>query len=121
MKKNNGKIHLLSLGILAAGFVIANLVKPTPSGFGSTGELMALFALLILGCSFLLGGKLVPLITSSGFLVSFFAALIFQKDGVDPAGARTNNFWYLWVFIFLGCFIVSLFFESVYANKKLHN
>jgi len=119
MKKNHVKIHLLSLGILITGFVIANLVKPMPSGFGSTGKMMAIFALVILGCSFLMGGKLVPLITSSGFLVTFFLALIFQRDGVDPAGASTNNFWYIWVFTFIGAFVLSLFFEAVYANKHL--
>lgn len=119
MKKNNVKIHLISLIILAAGFVIANLVKPMPSGFGSTGEMMAIFGLVILCASFLMGGKMVPLITSSSFLVTFFLALIFQRDGVDPAGALTNNFWYIWAFTFLGCFVLSLFFEAVYANKHL--
>lgn len=119
MKKNNVKIHLISLIILAAGFVIANLVKPMPSGFGSTGEMMAIFGLVILCASFLMGGKMVPLITSSGFLVTFFLALIFQKDGVDPAGAPTNNFWYIWVFTFIGSFVLSLFLESAYANKRL--
>ena len=119
MKNNNVKIHLLSLVILTIGFIVANLVMPMQSGFGNRGKMIAIFTLVILCASFLMNGKVVPLITSSGFLVTFFLAFIFQKDSLDPAGARTNNFSYIWVFTFLGCFALSLFFEAAYANKKL--
>lgn len=118
MKKNHGKIHLLSLGILVAGFVLSILIKSDRTGIGGTGKMLALFALVIIGCSFLMGGKLIPLITSSGYFVSFLFAFFFQRDGL--AGPGTNNFGRLWIIGFFSIFVLSLYFESVYANKKLN-
>lgn len=117
--KNNLKINLVSLGILVAGFALSILIKSDRTGIGGTGKMLALFALVIIGCSFLMRGKLIPLITSSGYFVSFLFAFFFQRDGVDPAGAATNNFFRLWIITFFACFVLSLFFESVYANKRL--
>ncbi len=120
MKTNHGKIHLLSLGILLLSFLIVCWVLRDAGGYLRLGKFLALFALVILGCSFLMGGKLIPLITTSGYFVSFLAAYFLQRDGVDPAGAGTNNFGGLFVVIFLSCFVLSFFFESAYANKRLH-
>ena len=120
MKKNHGKIHLLSLGILVAGFVLSILIKSDRTGIGGTGKMMALFALVIIGCSFLMGGKLIPLITSSGYFVGFLFAFFFQQNGFDPGGGSTNNFDGLWIIGFFVLFALSFYFESVYANKKLH-
>ena len=120
MKKNHGKIHLLSLGILLLSFLIICRVLRDAGGYLNLGKFLALFALVILGCSFLMGGRLIPLITTCGYLVSFLIAHFFQRDGVDPGGGTTNNFGRLWIIAFFTCFVLSLYFESVYANKKLH-
>lgn len=119
MAKNHGKIHLLSLGILLLSFLIVCWVLRDAGGYLRLGKYLALFALVILGCSFLMGGRLIPLITASGYLVSFLIAYFFQRDGVDPAGARTNNFSGIFVVAFLLCFVLSFYFESVYAGKRL--
>ena len=120
MKKNHGKIHLLSLGILLLSYFIVCWVLRDAGGYLNLGRYLALFALVILGCSFLMGGRLVPLITTCGYLVSFLIAHFFQRDGFDPGGGRTNNFGSIFVVIFLCCFVLSFFFESTYANKRLH-
>ena len=120
MKKNHGKIHLLSLGILLLSYFIVCWVLRDAGGYLNLGRYLALFALVILGCSFLMGGRLVPLITSCGYLFSFLIAHFFQRDGFDPGGGRTNNFGGIFVVIFLCCFVLSFFFESTYANKRLH-
>ena len=119
MKKNYIRIHLLSLCILVVGFVLSILIKSDRSGIGGTGKMLALFALAIIGCSFLMRGKLIPLITSSGYFVSFLFAFFFQRDGLDPGGGATNNFWGLWIIVFFICFVLSLFFEFFYVNKHL--
>ena len=121
MKKNHGKIHLLSFGILLLSYFIVCRVLRDAGGYLNLGKYLALFALVILGCSFLMGGKLVPLITTCGYLVSFLFAHFFQRDGFDPGGGRTNNFGGIFVALFLVIFISSFYFESVYANKKMSN
>ena len=120
MKLSRGKIHLLSLGILVAGFVLSILIKSDRTGIGGTGKVLALFALLTIGCSLLMGGKLIPLITSSGYFVSFLFAFFFQRERINAEPCHTNNFIGLWIIGFFVLFVLSLYFESVYANKKLH-
>ena len=121
MKKNHGKIHLLSLGILLLSFLIVCRVLRDAGGYLNLGKYLALFALVILGCSFLMGGRLIPLITSCGYLVSFLLAHFFQRDGFDPGGGRINNFGGIFIVAFLIIFICSFYFESVCASKKLSN
>lgn len=120
MKKNHGKIHLLSFGILLLSYFIVCRVLRDAGGYLNLGKYLALFALVILGCSFLMGGKLIPLITTCGYWVSFLFAHFFQRDGFDPGGS-TNNFGGIFVALFLVIFISSFYFESVYANKKMSN
>lgn len=121
MKKNQGKLHLLSLGILLLSYGVIHWVLWDGGGILGTGKFLALFTLVIIVCSFLMGGRLTPIITSGGYFVSFLAAFFLQKDGVDPGGGRTNNMWSIWILTFVGFFVLSLFLESAYANKKLPN
>lgn len=116
MKKNHIKIHLVSLGILALGFAIAKLFQPIPPGFESACKILLVFALAVWVCSVFMGGKIIPFIISSGFLVTFLAAFLFQKDGFDPGGGSINNFWYLWIGLYFGCFVLSLILEAVYKK-----
>lgn len=120
MKLSRGKTHLLSLGILVAGFLLSILIKSDRTGIGGTGKMIALFALVIIGCSFLMGGKLTPLITSSGYFISFLFAFFFQRERINAEPCHNNNFGGLWIIGFFTLFVLALYFESVYANKKLH-
>ena len=114
-------IHLLSLAALILGFALSILIKADQSGIGGTGKMLALFSLIVCACSFLMNGKLIPLITSCGYFITFLFAFFFQRNGVDPGGGSTNNFGRLWIISFAIVFVLSLYFESVYANKKLHS
>ena len=120
MKHKRLFIHLLSIGILAAGLGLSILIQPEPGGYVRLAKGLAMVALVFILASLLFNGKLVPLLTSSGYFLSFLFAFFFQRDGVDPGGGPTNNFSRLWITIFFICFVLSLYFESVYANKKLH-
>ena len=118
---NHKKVHLLSLAALILGFILSILIRADQNGIGGTGKMLALFALIVCACSFLMGGKLIPLITSCGYFITFLFAFFFQRNGVDPGGGTTNNFGKLWIISFAIVFVLSLYLESVYANKKLHS
>ena len=119
MKHKRLFVHLLSIGILAAGLGLSVVIQPEPGGYVRYAMGLAMVALVFILASLLMNGKLVPLITSTGYFLTFLFAFFFQKDGVDPAGAGTNNFSRLWIIGFFTVFVLSLSFESVYANKKL--
>lgn len=119
VKRNRGKIHLLSMAILAAGLGLSILIQPEPGGYVRLAMGIAMVSLIFILCSLFLNGKLVPLITASGYFLTFLFAYFFQQDGL--AGPGSNNFGRLWIISFSIVFVVSLYFESVYANKKLYN
>ena len=117
MKHKRLFIHLLSIGILAAGLGLSVLIQPEPGGYVRKAIILAIVALVFILASFLLNGKLVPLITSAGYFLTFLFAFFFQQDNL--AGPGTNNFGRLWIIGFFTIFVLSLYFESVYAHKKL--
>ena len=117
MKHKRLFIHLLSIGILAAGLGLSVLIQPEPGGYVRLAIVLAIVALVFILASFLLNGKLVPLITSTGYFLTFLFAFFFQRDNL--AGPGTNNFGRLWIIGFFTIFVLSLYFESVYAHKKL--
>ena len=119
MKHKRLFIHLLSIGVLAAGLGLSILIQPEPGGYVRLAQGIALVALVFILASFLLNGKLVPLITSAEYFLTFLFAFFFQRDGL--AGPGTNNFGRLWIISFSIVFVFSLYLESVYANKKLHS
>ena len=118
MKHRRLLIHLLSLCILAAGLGLSILIQPEPGGYVRLAEAIAMVTFVFLLVSFLMNGKVVPLMTSAGYFLTFLFAFFFQRDGL--AGPGTNNFGRLWIIGFFSIFVLSLYFESVYANKKLH-
>lgn len=117
MKNQNLWIHLLSVCILAIGLGLSILIQPEPGGYVRMGKGLAGVALLFILVSFLLKGKVVPLMTSVGYSVSFLFAFFLQRDGLSGPG--TNNFGRLFIMAFFTIFVLSLYFESVYAHKRL--
>ena len=115
MKHKQLFIHLLSIGILAAGLGLAVLIQPQPGGYARLAVEIAGICLVFILASLLLNGKVVPLMISTGYFLTFLFAFFFQKDGFG-----TNNFGRLWIISISIVFVLSLYFESVYANKKLH-
>ena len=119
MKHKRLFIHLLSIGILAAGLCLSILIQPEPGGYVRLAKYLAMVALVFILASLLMNGKVVPLMTACGYFLSFLFAFFFQRDGVDPGGGSTNNFWGLWIIAFFTFFVLSLYFETVYAHKRL--
>ena len=117
MKHKRLLIHLLSIGVLAAGLGLSILIQPEPGGYVRLAQGIAIVALVFILVSFLLNGKLVPLITALGYFLTFLFAFFFQQDGL--AGPGSNNFGRHWIISFSAVFVLSLYLESVYANKKI--
>lgn len=119
MKHKRLMVHLLSIGILAAGLGLSILIQPEPSGYVRMAIGIAGVVFVFLLVSFLMNGKLVPLLTALGYFLTFLFAYFFQQEDLVYPGS--NNFGRLWIISFSIVFAISLYFESVYANKKLHN
>ena len=51
-------------------------------------------------------------------VIGFAAGAIFQTNGTDPGGGRTNNLWIIWTVAFIGIIIVSVVLELILKKKR---
>ena len=73
--------------------------------------------LAIIIISFGLKAKMTSITSSISYIIGFFFAYIFQKDGVDNGGGRTNNLWIIWTMIIIMAVIVSGIVEYILSRN----
>ena len=81
--------------------------------------ILAIICLAVIIVSFAAKAAITPISTSVSYIAGFFIAYIFQSDGTDPGGARTNNLWIIWTMAIIATIIVSSIFESVRSRKTV--
>lgn len=120
MKKNRKNLimQLISLCILCVGFVLCRYVFFDVHSMREIPLYLFICGLIVIGVSFLVKARLVSLITSLAYTISFMVGVIFQTDGFDPGGGRTNNLWIIWTVAFV-CFVAtSVVMEWIMGLRK---
>ena len=100
--------HLLSLALLCIGFVLCRYVCFDIHGMKEWPVILFVIGIIVMAISFILEGRITPVCTAFSYTVGFIAGVIFQSDGTDPGGGRTNNLWKIWTVVFL-CLILAGF------------
>lgn len=52
------------------------------------------------------------------YSIGFLSGMIFQTDGVDAGGGRTNNFWLIWIVVYICGIIFAIASEWIAVVKK---
>lgn len=60
---------------------------------------------------------LISIMAADGYVMGFLCGLLFQSDGVDAGGGRTNNMWLIWTVIMLG-FIIFAVLLTYFKRKN---
>ncbi len=115
--KKNVILHLVSLGILCAGFVMCRYIFFDVHGMKQWPLFLFLCAIAVIGVSFLAKAKQVPIFTALAYSIGFVVGVIFETDGVDPGGGKTNNLWIIWTVVFV-CFVISAVVNELIAARK---
>ena len=115
--KNKRLESLISLGVLAIGFVLIIYPLFKLHGMIQWPMTLAIICLAVIIVSIVLKAAITPLSTSASYIIGFFIAYIFQSDGTDPGGSRTNNLWIIWTVIIAVTAIVSSIYEFVRSRK----
>lgn len=74
------------------------------------------FAIIIIASCFYF--KKVMVSTVAGYIIGYICAIIFNKDGRDPGGGRTNNAWIIWLISFLVIVIIGITWEVIDKRVK---
>lgn len=114
-EKNKRIASLESLGILMIGFLVIRYSLFELHGTIQWPLVLAIVCLAVIIVSFFRKATITPLLTSASYIIGFFLAYIFQSNGTDPGGARTNNLWIIWTVII----IVTIIFSSIYEFVRL--
>lgn len=81
--------------------------------------ILFIVSLSILIISLFLKKHLLSIITILGYVGGFLIAFIFNSNGIDAGGGRTNNLWIIWTVTMLICIIIGIAIEVIIHQKKL--
>ena len=118
LNKKNVRNHLISLCILSLGFILTRYVFFGIHGMKQWPEILFIVGLIIWGISFVVKAKTVPICLALSHIIGFVAGVIFQTDGVDAGGARTNNLWIIWTLVYICGIGLSIVIEVVATARK---
>lgn len=62
--------------------------------------------------------KKVMISTVIGYSIGFIFSILFNKDGIDPGGGRTNNAWIIWTYTFLIIILIGVVWEIIDKLKR---
>lgn len=101
LSRKNILLHLVSAGILCAGFALCRYTFFDLHGMKQLPALLFAVGAVSLSISFFAKGKTAPVLIPLAYIVGFAAGVVFQTDGSDAGGARTNDLWIIWTAVFI--------------------
>lgn len=119
MARKNAALHLASLCVLCAGYLLCRYVFFAVHGMKQWPACLFLLGLVVLGISFFTKKKWTPLVTSFSYPIAFAIGALFQTDGTDPGGGRTNSLWAIWTVVFVCAIVLSATGETVKKNRDI--
>lgn len=117
--KNRMLYPVIMIIILAISYWLSRFVFFEMHGMKDWPNLMALVSIIIIIIAYLAGKRMISLMTVLGYMGGFILAMIFNRDGLDPGGGRTNNAWIIWVIVLFVCLLIGLISE-VFLKRKAH-
>ena len=115
--KKNLTLHVISLGILCAGYVLTRYVFFDLHGMKAWPLLLFVCGVVVIGISLIAKGKQVPIFTALSYISGFAAGAIFQTNGLDAGGGKTNNLWIIWTVVFV-CFTLGSILTDLFTARK---
>jgi len=75
-------------------------------------NMLAMVGLIIIVIASIIGKRRLSVATVAGYIGGFVIAMIFNTDGIELGGGRTNNAWIIWGCVLILSVIVGLFLEK---------
>lgn len=115
------KFVMASLGLLLCFGISYYLCRYTffdIHGMNQWPNCLALFGLIVLLISIFFKLWWLSITTTFGYIIGFALGVVFNTDGVDYGGARTNNLWKIWTVTYLLCIVIGII---VHVVMKINN
>ena len=96
---------LLCLGV---SYLLCRFVFFDIHGMKDWPDLLACVSLVVLLAAIALKLRWTSAAAAFGYIFGFVLGVVFNTDGLDPGGGRTNNFWIIWTLGMLFCIVAGL-------------
>lgn len=106
------------IGLLGISYWLCRYTFFEMHGMKDWPNLLAMLSVFILVAATIFGNRIISVATIIGYLGGFILAMIFNTDGVDPRGGRTNNAWIIWGAVFIFSILIGIILTLI--NKQIH-
>ena len=118
LQKKNIVMHLSALGVLLVEYLLVRYALIGLHGMQQWPVMLLGFGMIVIAISFFLKKRILPIIASLSYLLSFVIGVIFQTDGTDPGGGSTNNLWIIWTVSMIVLVVIGNVIERIYRKRK---
>lgn len=80
--------------------------------------IVLIYGLIALLIAAIFDGRKVMICTVAGYIGGFALGMLFNIDGVDSGGGRTNNAWQIWLISFIIIVLAGIIWELVSKRAK---
>lgn len=106
------------IGLLAISYWIFRYALFDIHGMKQWPNILAIVSLIIIIIAFINNRRTISMMTIVGYIGGFILAMLFNTDGIDQGGGRTNNGWIIWGIVFIVSILVGIILE--FTSKHSH-
>jgi len=117
-RKNKILLGVSMIGLLAISYWIFRYALFEIHGMKQWPNVLAIVSLIIIIIAFINNRRAISMMTIVGYIGGFVLAMLFNTDGIDQGGGRTNNGWIIWGIVFIVSILVGIILE--FTGKHSH-
>lgn len=105
------------IGLLGISYWLCRYTFFEMHGMKQWPNLLAILSIAILVIASIFGNRLITVATVIGYMGGFILAMIFNTDGIDLGGEKTNNAWIIWGTIFGFSILIGFILDLISKQK----
>jgi len=104
--------------LLGISYWLARYVLFSLHGMKQWPDWLAILSLLIILAATVFKSRVLSIATVAGYIGGFILAMIFNQDGLDAGGGRTNNAWIIWGAVWISSILLGVLAGSFARQRK---
>lgn len=105
------------IGLLGISYGLCRFSFFEMHGMKQWSNLLTILSITIMVIATIFGNRIVSVATIVGYIGGFILAMIFNIDGVDSGGGRTNNAWIIWGTVFVFSILIGIILGIIYKKR----
>lgn len=105
------------IGLLGISYWLSRFSFFEMHGMKQWPNLLAILSITIIVIATIFGNRIIPVVTVVGYMSGFILAMIFNTDGVDQGGGRTNNAWIIWGTVLIFSILIGIILGFIYKQR----